>query len=711
MRGDGTIVPIILAAGPSDLGFPKALARFGGRTALEIAVENCAALVDPVVVLGSEAERVREFVPPGARVVVNANWRTGQMSSLKAALAEIAPGTDFMLYPVDYPLLNREVIEKLTAAFRARLAGQAIAIPRCKNRGGHPVIFASELRAEVEQSPTARDVVYRDAARVRFVPVTTDAIWRDLDSPAAYRARVCEYEQRIRSSKSAGVLPSRVPKGQQNPARHVSAGSGTHLRMRVPQGRQFIARHVSAGRAVPNKQGSPAGTARLSSYLDEVRAGLPITRGMALRLIQCDDRDLPELLATAIRLKEQFKPGVITYSRKVFLPLTNLCRDYCGYCIFRRDPGQPGAHTMTPDEVLRVAREGERLGCREALFSLGDKPELVFPEMRAALRRLGYKSTLHYLEAMCELVLRETGLIPHANPGLMSPQWLRRLRAVSPSVGLMLETASDKLMKLAAHRGAPDKVPSLRLAVIEAAGRQAIPFTTGILVGIGETQGDRVDSLFAIAEMHRRYGHIQEVIVQNFRVKSGIPMSRRAEPTMGVMLRTVAVARLILRNMNVQAPPNLSAPNYHELLSAGINDWGGVSPLTPDYINPERPWPHLRELEERTRAAGFALRQRLPVYPEFLENVAQAEGLAAQKTHAAADAEGYAKSTSSAQGLPANQAPPFRGVIPSEGARPSREPALSPSKGAPAVPNAVVPSAVSRFGSSAIQPRTVNRQP
>ena len=433
-----------------------------------------------------------------------------------------------------------------------------------------------------------------------------------------YRARVREYEKRARSEEPLNSS-----------------------RSRVPQGRQFIARHVSAGNAT-GSQPSPLGTARLSSYLDEVRAGLPVTPGQALRLIQCPDRDLPELLATAIRLKEQFKPGVITYSRKVFLPLTNLCRDYCGYCIFRRDPGQPGAHTMTPDEVLRVAREGERLGCREALFSLGDKPELVFPEMRAVLRRLGYKSTLHYLEAMCELVLRQTGLIPHANPGLMSPQWLRRLRAVSPSVGLMLETTSDKLMKQAAHRGAPDKAPSLRLAVIEAAGRQAIPFTTGILVGIGETPRDRVDSLFAIAELHRRYGHIQEVIVQNFRVKAGIRMSRRAEPTMGVMLRAVAVARLILRNMNVQAPPNLSAPNYHGLLSAGINDWGGVSPLTPDYINPERPWPHLRELEERTRAAGLALRQRLPVYPEFLENVAQAGGLAAEKMRAAADAEGYA---------------------------------------------------------------------
>jgi FO synthase len=613
MRGDAAIVPIILAAGPSGLGLPKALARFGGKTALEIAVENCASLEAPVVVLGSGAQRVRPFVPARARVVVNANWRAGQMSSLRVALAGIAPAADFMLYPVDYPLLTRPVIAKLAAAFRVRSAGQAIAIPRDKRRGGHPVIFASELRAEVEQSGTAREVVYRDAARLKVVPVATDAIWRDLDSPAAFRACVREYEKRACAEQTLNSPRSRVTRGEQSPARHVSAGK--------------------------------AGAARLSLYLDEVRSGLPVTPARALRLIQCTDRELPELLATAVHLKEQFKPGVITYSRKVFLPLTNLCRDYCGYCIFRRDPGQPGAHTMTPDEILRVAREGERLGCREALFSLGDKPELIFPEMRADLRRLGYKSTLHYLEAMCELVLRETGLFPHANPGLMSAQWLRRLRAVSPSVGLMLETTSDKLMKRAAHRGAPDKVPSLRLAVIEAAGRQGIPFTTGILVGIGETPRDRVNSLFAIAEMHRRYGHIQEVIVQNFRVKAGIPMSRRAEPTMGVMLRTVAVARLILRNMNVQAPPNLSAPNYHELLLAGINDWGGVSPLTPDFINPERPWPHLRELEERTRAAGFVLRQRLPVYPEFLENVKRAGGIAFEKTRTAADAEGYANAS------------------------------------------------------------------
>jgi 7,8-didemethyl-8-hydroxy-5-deazariboflavin synthase CofG subunit len=356
--------------------------------------------------------------------------------------------------------------------------------------------------------------------------------------------------------------------------------------------------------------------------LQEVVAGKPINAGSACELMVCSDQVLPALLDAATRIKNQFKPAVITYSRKVFIPLTNLCRDYCGYCTFRRDPGEPGAHTMLPDEVLEVARQGEKLGCTEALFSLGDKPESVFPEMQAFLRRLGYKSTLHYLEAMCELVVRETKLLPHANPGLMSAEWIERLARWSPSLGLMLETTSDDLLKPgAAHDRAPDKVPARRLRTIEEAGKLGVPFTTGLLIGIGETIEDRVSTLFAIRGIHQRYGHVQEVIVQNFRVKPGIPMSHWPEPTREDMLRTVAVARLILREMNIQAPPNLSSPNYEQLLSAGINDWGGVSPLTPDFINPEAPWPHLADLEARTRAAGYELQQRLPVYPEFFVNV------------------------------------------------------------------------------------------
>lgn len=299
---------------------------------------------------------------------------------------------------------------------------------------------------------------------------------------------------------------------------------------------------------------------------------------------------------------------------------------------------------MTPEEVLAVAHAGEKLGCTEALFSLGDKPELLFPEMRETLRHLGYKSTLHYLEAMCELVLRETSLLPHPNPGLLSAEWIARLAAVSPSMGLMLETVnSDLLAPGAAHDKAPDKAPVRRLRTIEEAGKQGVPFTTGLLIGIGETLEDRVDTLLAIRDLHDRYGHIQEVIVQNFRAKPTIPMADALEPSQAEMLRTLAVARLLMPNVNIQAPPNLNAPYYEELLDAGINDWGGISPLTPDYINPEKPWPHLEQLHLRTESKGFQLRQRLPVYPEFLSSVLSRPGLLAEKLASARDGQDLAR--------------------------------------------------------------------
>ena len=383
--------------------------------------------------------------------------------------------------------------------------------------------------------------------------------------------------------------------------------------------------------------------AERASAIAEIRPGVPISRDAALHLIRCPDDDLSGLLAAARAAKERFKPGVITYSRKVFLPLTNLCRDYCGYCTFRRDPGQPGAHTMTPEEVLEVARAGEKLGCTEALFSLGDKPELLFPEMRETLRHFGYKSTLHYLEAMCELVLRDTNLLPHPNPGLLSAEWIARLAKVSPSMGLMLETTNDLLCPGAAHDNAPDKIPARRLRTIEETGKQNVPFTTGLLIGIGESPEDRVDTVLAIRDLNDRYGHIQEVIVQNFRVKPEIPMAHYPEPSHGEMLRAVAVTRLLLPNVNIQAPPNLSAPYYDDLMDAGINDWGGISPLTPDYINPEKPWPHLEQLRQRTEAKGFTLRQRLPVYPEFLPSVMAKPGMLSEKLRATIDTEGLAK--------------------------------------------------------------------
>src|SRR5580698_7084626 len=371
----------------------------------------------------------------------------------------------------------------------------------------------------------------------------------------------------------------------------------------------------------------------ISTSIGRGSASPGISRNAALSLIACADPDLPALLAAARAAKERFKPDIITYSRKVFLPLTNLCRDYCGYCTFRRDPSDPGAHTMTPDEVLAVAREGEKLGCTEALFSLGDKPELLFPEMRETLRRLGYKSTLHYLEAMCKLVLRETNLLPHPNPGLLSAEWISRLSEVSPSMGLMLETTNASLLAAgAAHDNAPDKLPAKRLRTIEEAGKRNVPFTTGLLIGIGESLEDRVDTLLAIRDLYERYGHIQEVIVQNFRVKPTIPMANWPEPSQGEMLRAVAVARLLMPNVNIQAPPNLNAPYYEELLDAGINDWGGISPLTPDYINPEKPWPHVEQLRLRTASKGFELQQRLPVYSEFLPSITSRSGLLSEKT-------------------------------------------------------------------------------
>lgn len=386
-----------------------------------------------------------------------------------------------------------------------------------------------------------------------------------------------------------------------------------------------------------------------AELLDEIESkGLPLSRQDAYQLLCTNNDSLPTLLAAAQRTRTKFKTAAITYSRKIFIPLTNLCRDYCGYCTFRRDPAQPGAQTMTPDEVMNVVHAGQRLGCTEALFSLGDKPEAFFPQMQETLRHLGYKSTLHYLEAMCEKVLRESTLLPHPNPGLMSAEWLKRLARVAPSVGLMLETTSTRLLeKNAAHDNAPDKDPSKRLRVIEDAGRQGIPFTTGILIGIGETLEERVDTLIAIRDLHAKYGHIQEVIVQNFRAKSGTPMARSSEPTREDMLRTLAVARLIMPAMNIQAPPNLSDPHYADLLDGGINDWGGISPLTPDYINPEKPWPHLDELKKKTEAKGFELRQRLPVYPEFINKRILAgtfDGdLLGRRIAAASNSEGFAR--------------------------------------------------------------------
>jgi FO synthase len=332
-----------------------------------------------------------------------------------------------------------------------------------------------------------------------------------------------------------------------------------------------------------------------------------------------NEAPLEELLAMATDLRAQGKGTTITFSKKVFIPLTTLCRDYCSYCTFRKDPGQPGAHFMTPDEVLALAEQGHHAGCKEALFSLGDQPERIFPEARDFLRHQGFVRTLDYLAAMCEFVLNKTGLLPHANPGVMDHAALERLKNSNASVGLMLENVSVRLMRDGlAHAKAPDKVPALRLRTIEEAGKLQIAFTTGILIGIGETMEERIDSLFAIRAHHEKYGHVQEVIIQNFRAKPDIPMHDHSEPSLDDFLRTIALARIILGPlMNIQAPPNLSYGDFPRLLEAGINDWGGISPVTKDFINPEAAWPQIALLKSETESRGFTLRERLSIYPEF----------------------------------------------------------------------------------------------
>src|SRR6266478_2077322 len=397
----------------------------------------------------------------------------------------------------------------------------------------------------------------------------------------------------------------------------------------------------------PQLKMPPAATARTTSHLDSdllaasCETGI-LDRASALRL--AEEAPLDDLLSAASQFRARGKGTVVSFSKKVFIPLTTLCRDYCSYCTFRKDPGQPGAHFMTPDEVLALAERARDAGCKEALFSLGDQPERIFPEARDFLRQQGFSRTLDYAAAMCDLVLERTGLLPHANPGVMDRAALERFKESNASVGLMLETVSTRLMRDGlAHFKAPDKVPALRLRTIEEAGKLSIAFTTGILIGIGETFEERVDALLAIRALHEKYGHVQEVIVQNFRAKADIPMAKQPEPSMEDMLRTIAVARLILGpHMNIQAPPNLSYADFPRLLEAGINDWGGISPVTKDFINPEAAWPQIAKLRAETEARGFTLRERLALYPEFVKSGNFLSARVRERAHHLADADGFA---------------------------------------------------------------------
>lgn len=326
----------------------------------------------------------------------------------------------------------------------------------------------------------------------------------------------------------------------------------------------------------------------------------------------------------AVQLRDRGKGRVISFSPKVFIPLTRLCRDFCRYCTFRQHPRETQTLYMSPQQVLAAARAGEKMNCREALFVLGERPEERYPEARTWLRSHGYESTLEYLAAMCSLVLRETRLYPHSNPGTLTRSEMLALKEVNASLGLMLESASSRLCQPGGpHERAPSKDPALRLETLEIAGQLKIPFTTGLLIGIGETREERREALVAIEGLHRQYGHIQEVIIQNFRAKAGTPMGDAPEPSLQEMLETTAWARIILgEQMNLQVPPNLSRGRngleYLNYLRAGINDWGGISPVTIDYVNPEAPWPQLGELSRAMEREGYLLRARFPVYPQYI---------------------------------------------------------------------------------------------
>jgi FO synthase len=360
---------------------------------------------------------------------------------------------------------------------------------------------------------------------------------------------------------------------------------------------------------------------RIRRSLARAEAGKALSLDEAEALLAARGGDLVSLSSIASRIRDLGHGDIVTYSRKVFVPLTMLCRDHCHYCTFAKPPAKLDHPFLTPEEVVAIAEAGRRAGCKEALFTLGDRPEERYPQARDWLAERGFGSTLDYVRAVAIRVIERTGLLPHLNPGIMTYEEMARLKHVSASMGIMLETSSDRLSERGGpHFGSPDKHPAVRLRTIEDAGRLAIPFTTGILVGIGETLRERAASLIAIRDLHRRYRHVQEVIVQNFRAKRGTAMRDAPEPSTEEYLATVAVTRVLFGpRMHVQAPPNLSDPEARlRLLDAGIDDWGGVSPLTPDHVNPERPWPQIARLAETTADRGKTLRERLAVHPEYV---------------------------------------------------------------------------------------------
>jgi FO synthase len=405
---------------------------------------------------------------------------------------------------------------------------------------------------------------------------------------------------------------------------------------------------------------SPVPPAATRRALARARDGKALDPAEAAILLRARGEDLATLLGYASRtrdagLEAAGRPGVITYSRKVFVPLTRLCRDRCGYCTFATVPHRLHSLYLEPDEVLDIARRGAALGCKEALFTLGDRPEDRWRQAREWLDAHGYDDTLSYVRAMAIRVLEETGLLPHLNPGVLTWQDFQRLKPVAPSMGMMLETTATRLFteKGAPHFGSPDKDPAVRLRVLEDAGRCNVPFTTGILIGIGETLAERADSIFAIRKVARQYNGVQEVIVQNFRAKPDTKMRDIPDADLDDLAATIAVTRLVLGSKaRIQAPPNLVGEQYDLILRAGIDDWGGVSPLTPDHVNPERPWPAIDELADRTATAGFTLRERLTIYPPYLREPWLDPRLARHVAALADPASGLARDGALPRGLP-----------------------------------------------------------
>ena len=424
-------------------------------------------------------------------------------------------------------------------------------------------------------------------------------------------------------------------------------------------GQDTAAKDRSAGQQ-PVPTDIVASASALRRALARARDGKSLDQAEATVLLHARGEDLTTLLGHAARVRDSGlaaagRPGVITYSRKVFIPLTRLCRDRCAYCTFVTVPGRLSAPFLSPDEVLQIARDGAALGCKEALFTLGDRPEARWTQAREWLDSHGYDDTLSYVRAMAILVLEETGLLPHLNPGVLTWQDFQRLKPVAPSMGMMLETTSDRLFseRGGPHFGSPDKDPAVRLRVLQDAGRSSVPFTTGILIGIGETLAERADSIFAIRQIAREYGGIQEVIVQNFRAKPDTKMRGVPDADLSDLAATIAVTRLVLGpSARIQAPPNLIGDEYELILSAGIDDWGGVSPLTPDHVNPERPWPQIDDLSARTAAGGFQLAERLTIYPGYIREPWLDPRLAAHVAALANPATGLAAAEARPRGLP-----------------------------------------------------------